>query len=131
MPRPIHIYNEQSWRVVLKLINALNLEHEWDITIERHKKKRSLGQNALMHKYFEIIADETGNSAPDIKEAYRDMFLGKVPVVLGTEERLAGRSTTALTTKEMSEFLEKILAHAGSELGIVLPLPDDRGRDER
>lgn len=35
-----------------------------------------------------------------------------------------------LSTVEMSEFMTKIQADASSELGIILPIPDDRYFEE-
>ena len=129
MSRPIHIRDEKSRQIALDFIAGLNLDKEWDVTVERHKDKRSLSQNALLHRWFGIIADETGNTRDDIKEAYRDMFLDKVPVQIGGKECLVGRSTTKLSTAEMAEFMDKVQAHAASELGILLPLPFQQGRE--
>lgn len=109
----------------IDLIGKLDLSKPWRITVERYRRKRTLGQNALLHRYFGIIARETGNSPEDIKEAYRDMFLPKVPVRIGDEERLIGQSTTKLDTKQMSELVDKVYHHAASELGILLPLAEE------
>lgn len=126
--RPIPVRDERGREIALALIGKLDLAKQWQVTVEPLKKKRSLPQNAWMHAMFGEIADATGNSIEDVKEAYKDMFLGKVAVDIGGVERLVTRSTTSLSTIEAAEFCEKIHAHAASVLGIYLPHPDDLGR---
>ena len=125
MTRPVILRDEDTRRRVLEMIGQLNLERPWSVVVEPYVKKRSLSQNALFHKWVGIIAESTGNSLEDVKEAYRDMFLDKVPVRFGDEERMVGRSTKTLNTKEMSEFMDKVSEHASTELGILLPLPEE------
>lgn len=121
MTNSIILRTEEQRHRALEIIGRLNLGKPWKVTIERHTQKRSLQQNAWMHKIFSVVADHTGNSMEDIKLAYKDMFLGKVAVEFGDEVRMVPRSTARLSTQEMSEFTEKIMAHAQSELGIILP----------
>lgn len=120
------IRDEQIRERAINLIRGLDISNLWQVEVTRHRKKRTLSQNALLHKWFNIIADETGNDQDAVKDAFRDMYLDKVPVTIGDEERLIGRSTTTLNTAEMTEFMNKILAYANSQLAIELPLPEDR-----
>lgn len=126
--RPIPVRDERGREIALALIGKLDLAKQWQVTVEPLKKKRSLPQNAWMHAMWSEIADETGNTLDDIKDFYKDAFLGKVTVNVGGEERIVPRSTTSLSTIEAAEFCEKIHAHAASVLGIYLPHPDDLGR---
>ncbi len=125
------INNETNRKRVMEFIAGLRLDgRSWAIQVERRQHKRSLPQNALLHLWLAQIARETGNTQADVKEAYREMFLPKVPVRLGDEDHLVGRSTTKLSKAEMGEFLDQIHAHAAQELGIMLPLPEELWYDE-
>jgi hypothetical protein len=126
MNKQTFILRDETIRAnLMAAVAKLRLDKLLLVTIEPYRKKRTLSQNAYLHLLLGIIADETGNSIDDVKEAYRDMFLGKVPVTLGAEERMVGRSTTTLETVEMNELIEKIRAHAAAELGISLPIPEE------
>lgn len=123
---PAHIIKDEIQRQqVIGLIERLDLSKPWSVEVKRKTKSRSLSQNALMHKWFGIIAAETGHGVEEIKEIYRDMFLGKTVVLLGDDEHAIGKSTTKLSTAEMSAFMDQILGHATGELGIMLPLPEE------
>jgi len=119
------IRTEDQRQQVMNLIARLDLSKPWSVEVKRKTKSRTTSQNALMHKWFGIIADETGHGAEEIKEIYRDMFLGKTVVLLGDDEHAVGKSTTKLSTAEMSAFMDQILGHATGELGIMLPLPEE------
>lgn len=123
------IRDENSRTYAIAFIEGLDLSRAWEITVAPHKKKRSLSQNALMWKIFEIIGQETGNSKRDVEQFYNDEFLNGREITMGTETKLVRRSTADLNTTEESEFISKIYAHATGFLGIFLPHPDDRGRE--
>ena len=104
----------------------LNGTLKWELTFKRHQMKRSLSQNGLLHKWFDLIAKETGNGPEDVKDAYKALYLGQVPVRLaGNEEIMVPKNTRALVTREFSHFMEQVYAHATQELGIILPIPEE------
>ena len=72
------------------------------LRIERYTEPRTLSQNALMWLWFTCIERET--------------------VIAG--------GTSKLTTLQMTDFLRKVQADAATELGIMLPLPEDRYYEE-
>lgn len=125
------IHDEDSRAYAIAFIQGLELSRKWAITVAPHKKKRTLSQNALMWKIFEIIGQETGNSKRDVEQFYNDEFLNGREVTMGDVTKLVRRSTADLNTLEESEFISKIYAHATGFLGIMLPHPGDQGRPER
>ncbi len=96
------------------------------ITIAPYRKKRSLSQNALLHKWFDVIAKESdsGYSAHDIKELLCKQFLSVRVVEIGGISHECRAETSKLSTVDMSEFMGKIEAWA-AELGILLPTPGE------
>ena len=95
------------------------------ITIKRVSEKRSIAQNDLMWMWFTCIERETGTSKDDVYMYYCKKFLMKTIQVGDKMERIYNTSSK-LNTLQMTDFLNKIQADAASELGIRLPLPDDR-----
>jgi len=111
--------------VALKIDPAAPME----VTIKPYKKNRSLEQNNLMWDWFTAIANHTHHSPEGIHQMMMVRFLK--PVLHDTPDGVIPQySTSKLTVKEMSEFLENIDHWSGS-LAIPLtipPHPDDRGR---
>ncbi|QKZ15902.1 hypothetical protein [Spirosoma sp. KUDC1026] len=98
-------------------------EKPLELTLRHVKKRRTLNQNALYWQWCSLIANETGDDRESVHAAMGRMFLpcrlsriDKTPVAV---------STTSLSTKEMSEYMEKIQAWAGQYLNMTLPTPDD------
>jgi hypothetical protein len=97
-----------------------------DVSITLHRQRRTLDANALYWAWLGCIASETGNSKEDIHDAFREMFLGySEKAVLGVMQRQL-TSTTALDTKQFSQYMTEVEAYAATELSICLPRPEDR-----
>jgi len=109
-----------------KAVDALMAlgEGRWVCTLKRYQKRRSLNQNALLHKWLEIIADHTGHDMEEIKAMMKDRFLAKKPVTIGKVTRLIHPGTANLDVSQMSEFMSKVQAFAATDLQISLPSPD-------
>ena len=97
----------------------------YHITIKRSSEKRSIPQNDLMWMWLTCIERETGTPKDDIYIYYCKKFLMKTIQVGERLERIYNTSSK-LNTEQMTEFLNRIQADAAQELGITLPLPEDR-----
>lgn len=95
----------------------------YTLTIERASEKRTVAQNDLMWMWFACIENETGTAKEDVYNHYCRKFLSK-PDPMG--EGFINDTSSRLNTKQMTDFMMKIQADAASELGITLPVPDDR-----
>lgn len=122
----ITIRDEAQKDRVVNFISNLSHEKVWRVTITEHKKKRSLPQNSLWHKWFDIIAKETGATASDTKGDLTEMFCPEVESKIkpGTFRR---KGTSELTTAEGAEFTDRVYQLA-CEFNIWLPHPDEQGR---
>jgi hypothetical protein len=111
----------------LSVVRSLPLGHE--IVIRPAKSKRSLAANALHWKRLDIIrlhiADSTGQffSAEEIHEFFKNKFLPVRMVEVGGEEIPCRRTTTKLSKKEMSEFMDMIDRYCVDRLELYLPIP--------
>ena len=99
------------------------------VKIERYTEPRTLSQNALMWMWFTCIERETGTDKQDVHDYYCNRFLRRLTFMRGREMTIAG-STSKLNTLQMTDFLNKVQADAATELGITLPLPQDRYYNE-
>lgn len=106
----------------------------WVIVIRRYIKQRTPAQNSLIHMYFNIIADETGNDLKRVKDILKKEFLttelkdamDNVVFNPKTGEPLTYvRDTSDLDTWEMSVFTEKVRIFA-LDFNIILPLPEQQ-----
>ena len=115
--------NEVDRQGLIEYIQKLDLSRVFFWEIKKHVKRRSISQNSLYWLHMAVISDETGNDVNYLHEIFKEQFL--IPVIVdyfGTTKEV--RSTKRLTTKQFSEYMEKITAEVSS-YGIVLPMPDD------
>lgn len=124
---PYIIRSVEQRDAIAALVGKLDPEKVWSITVEPYRKKRTNSQGALYFKWVGIIARETGNSQDDVHEALKAKFCPPRTVTLGDEERHI-RTTTKLSTAEMSAYMESVQAFAASELAILLPIPEELHR---
>lgn len=104
----------------------LNLEgNEVDVTVEKHRNKRSLQQNSY---YFgvviKILSDELGYSRDEMHDVLKGKFLGELKKVGKTVIHYS-RSTTSLNTQEFEDYLQQIREWASAELNVFIPLPNE------
>lgn len=111
---------------------SMSLDKPVEITIKEYVKNRSHAQNRLMHDWFNKMSEHyfltTGESYAPLawKELLKEKFLGFDMIELpdGTIKAIT-KHTSDCNTKELTEFLEKIDYYAVTELGLILPKPDD------
>lgn len=113
---------------VLSLIGALNLEKPWRVTIERYTKRRTPSQLALYWRWLDQVVqhihEHTGQDKDDVHEALKAKFLPARIVELDGQPYEV-RSTKKLSTAEMTAYIDKVYWWATSELGLMLPLPEE------
>jgi|GEM_PF-1234293 len=86
------------------------------------EKLRTIEQNKYYHKLLNLICDLTGDTHMELHNKLKVKFLAK-PYIMDDQEYMIVPSTTELTTKNFSEFLERIFAWASEELNLILPNP--------
>lgn len=100
------------------------------IEVKKYKQRRSLNQNALFHKWMEVVSmrygESTGNYySPEMwKIFFKELFLGYETCEINGHEVRRLKSTADCDTKEKSAFMEKIDHYCGSEFHIFLPSPN-------
>lgn len=133
MPKEtIIIRNEDLRKAALFTIGALDLEKPWELTIERHVKKRTNAQLALMFawidKVVEMVHEDTATDKATIHKFFKEMYLDPI------RTEFAGKVFLEYTTKGlpiqiMAAYMNKIYAWCAAE-GYILPVPEDLGRDK-
>lgn len=95
------------------------------ISVKRASERRTIAQNDLMWSWFSCIEEETGTAKNDVYMYYCKKFLCKV-ISVGERMEKIYQTSSMLNTAQMANFLKKIQADAAAELGIMLPIPEDR-----
>jgi hypothetical protein len=121
------IHDERSRAILLDVLSKISLNTAWDVTIKRHRKKRTLSQLRLMWKWVDTVAEkvseQTGYTAAEVHELFKAMFI--VPKRIEIAGRICERrSTTDLTVEQMSRYMDSIYQFALTELGLYLPTPE-------
>ena len=95
-----------------------------------------MNQNGLMWKWLDnvakVVSEDTGSSIratkDDIHEHMKQEFLTPELIEIG-DAIFERRSTKDLSVKEMSDYMEKVYVWATRDMGYLLPLPLEHGRD--
>lgn len=127
-----NVKNEEQKAVVIQAITEYRLDNPYQVIIQPLRKNRTIAQNRLLHMWFNEISEKhnlnTGDafSAQAWKEQLKRMFLGYDEVAMPNQSiAFVTKSTAKCTTKELSEFMEKIDVFCADDLGIILTSPED------
>jgi hypothetical protein len=97
------------------------------LDIDRKKTPRSQQQSAyLFAAVYPPIAEHTGYSIPEVHEVCKQMFLPPRQMSIGDRMVTVAGSTARLTTAEMMDYIDRVIALAG-ELGCSVMSPSDAG----
>lgn len=122
------ILNEETKKAAIDFIRNLAPDKKWVCEIKKKTKKRSLSQNALMWMWLNDVAkqmsDITGYDQDEMHAVFKKKFL--VPRIVRVDDvEVDIYSTKNLTTKEFTEYLERIDRFCAQEFGIHVPHPQD------
>lgn len=90
------------------------------VKIEKRKRDRTLEQNSLYWAILSVIAEETGHTENELHEIFKAKYLPPKFVAYNGQEYMLAPSTTGLSTKEMTTYIDRIILEA-NELNIIIP----------
>lgn len=120
------VHDNAEREVIRDYISRLPQGKTYDVSIKLHRAKRSTEANALYWKWIGIIASETGNDREVCHKFFAKKFLGYDTKEFGNEKIAIVKSTATLDTAQFAEYMNQVEAFASTELGIVLPTPNDQ-----
>jgi hypothetical protein len=96
------------------------------VTVEKWTKPRTLSQNSYYHAaVVATIAEDTGHSDREIHEILKGLFCPVRVLRVGDVEHQI-RSTRLLNTVEMAGYIDQCIAWAATELGLMVPGPNEQ-----
>ena len=117
-------------QAVLAYLDKIVEGKAYDVTIVRHKERRTVDQNRLLWLWINCISDETGQDKNDLHEYFKQKYLGFDTRTMFGVQVYKSVSTSSLDTKQFTQYLEHIRSFASTELGIELPNPEDQYWDQ-
>lgn len=118
----LELANRAGFRALLKHLAGKAVV----LTLGQRTKRRSDNQ----HRYYfgvvvTIIAEELGYTKEELHEALKWKFLRLEAEPEKGRSLETVRSTTVLSTGEFERYLDDIRIWAATELGVVVPLPNE------
>lgn len=114
------------------LTRAQLLADRKDVVELRTKRQRTLNQNAYMHVLIEYFACQYGEEPDYIKTEYFKLLVNPDVFVEGSwvdrftgQKRIKVRSTSSLTTEEMSVCIDRFRNWSAKKAGIYLPTAEE------
>lgn len=126
MAKEFKIYDDTTLNEVVLFLQKLDLTKSFKVKITQKREVRTLDQNRLYWLYMNCIADETGYTPNEIHDYLRGLFLPKEARNVFNDIQINLTSTTTLDTKQMTDYINRIIVWAVSELQITLPDPKDK-----
>lgn len=110
---------------VKSYIDKLPEGKKYDVSIKLKRVTRTFSQNRLHWLWLACIMAETGNDKDSLHEYFKDTYLPKESKPIFGKIIEVAVSTTSLNTAQFTHYLNRIQQFASSELGIILPDPED------
>lgn len=110
-------------------VNKLYVQHAI-VEVKKRLPNRTLAQNSYLHLILSFFACELGYSLDEVKLDYfkktcnRDLFERKKVNKQGREITYM-RSSSELTTGEMTTAIERFRNYSSAQAGIYLPAPNE------
>lgn len=120
----LKIFNHPDKEKVKQYIDKLP-DKKFTVEIKQKREIRTVSQNALYWLWLTCIMAETGNEKDYLHIFFGKKYLPKESRVLYGETVEITVSTTKLDTAQFNHYLDRIQQFASSELGIILPRPED------
>lgn len=96
------------------------------LTVSEDKPMRSNNQNRYYHGVvLQLLCDYTGYTTEEMHEILLDKFAEKKELKIKDETHLVSKRSHKMKTDEFEKFTEQIRIWAVSELGVVIPLPNE------
>ena len=123
------LQTEQDRNDAITALVKITLSEGWYFDLSKRRKVRTISQNRLERLWLACIADETGNDPNELHDYFKGKWIEPKEVILFGEKKLI-YSTRDLNTIQFKNFLDKIQVFASAELGIILPIPEDKSWDQ-
>lgn len=107
------VLTKYNYENLLTKIKALDLTKRWRVNISEEKVVRSLEQNERLWSLYGSIANYIGEDPSTVHELLGYKFLRYQTEIAGNAVELI-KSTTKLTTKEMTDYQENCERWASS-----------------
>lgn len=100
--------------------------------------QRTLKQNASLHIYFDLLAEELNKAGYDMKKTFKhDVDIPWTPLTVKEylwkpiqKSYILKQSTTELNTKEIDKIYDILNKHLGEKTGVYVPFPSNETRKE-
>lgn len=99
------------------------------VSIKQERATRSSAQNRYWWGVVvPCLAEHCGYTHDEMHEALKYKFL-RMEAEAMPADLPKMRSTATLTTKEFTDLIENVIAWAGADLGVMIPLPNEVAHD--
>ncbi|MCF0201767.1 MAG: hypothetical protein HUK08_00240 [Bacteroidaceae bacterium] len=113
---------ESVLRQIEYMINGLHKAGYYDIILKEHKENRSIEQNKYYWKIIGALEEYTGYPKENLHAFFKRKFLTRY-VRCFESKFIEETSTTQLSVKEMTEYIEKVTAYILTEIEPNFMLP--------
>lgn len=121
------IYNNEQMAKCMKYIGDIPTDKGLVVEIYEAKKRRSLNQNDLWHKWIDIMAKSSGDTPSYMKDEVKREILGMREHINKRTGELTyyDYHTAELTKEQFTRLMTQTQVLASEYYGLTLPSPED------
>jgi len=139
MTKPTIINSEQSLNAYIEHIKSQYDKHKYLKVVVSTGKQRSITQNAALHKYFTLLADELNAGGFDMRKMLKQDI--DIPWTMESvkehlwrplqEVIVKEKSTAKVERADYSKIYDVWSRHLSQKLGVFVPWPSVEVMNER
>lgn len=97
------------------------------VTIRARASKRSIEQNKwLWGVALPLIAEHCGYDAHEHEALHYALLSVRFGTVEAFGHQVPARTTSKMNTRDFAAYMDWLVRYAATELGVIIPLPDER-----
>ena len=112
----------------VRAVSEITQEPMQEVIIRDYKKSKSQEQlgylfGVVLKMIQEHIEDSTGDhyTTEDLYNWFIDEYGHERVVIVNDKPKITRRTASRMNTKEMHDFIERVIQHAASDMGLVIP----------
>ena len=122
------LITEEDRNQAITALVKIDLSKGYYFELLKRRKVRTISQNRLERLWLACIAEETGHDSNELHDYFKEKYIEPEEIIIFGEKKII-YSTRNLNTIQFKQFLDKIQTFSSVELGIILPIPEDKAWD--
>jgi len=111
---------------LIRHLRGLDLGKPKQIVVSDYRRKHTISQRGLYFVWMHQIGQDTGHTKDEMHQYFKHSLLAPQTLEINGHVVDVPPSIAKLNTEEMSDYMTQIQAFCGTELGLMLSIPEGK-----